>query len=207
VYNFKDKNRFDKEFAGWTTLCKYSVMKQKTDGGKIAITVWEQRISPVFDSGRTLLIAEIKNHMVASSSYLTFDFDRPLELVRMLRAAQVKVIICGAISEGPANMLVAAGFTLISFITGDVRRVLATLVKGAPLGEDFKMPGCGKNVCCRGKIRRGREISMAIDNGGGAKGRRPSPPVAAPKGDDMDGGATSAEMPGRLPGQSVTVPR
>ncbi len=97
--------------------------------------------------------------MLANTSYLTFDFDRPLELVRMLRAEKVKVIICGAIAEGPANMLLAAGFKLISFITGDVCRVLETLVKGDLLGEDFKMPGCGKNVCCRGKIRRGRAIN------------------------------------------------
>ena len=55
----------------------------------VAITVWEHRISPVFDSARTLLIAEIKDNALVSTSYLTFDFDRPLELLRMLRAEKV----------------------------------------------------------------------------------------------------------------------
>ncbi len=141
--------------------------------------------------------------MLASTSYLTFDFDRPLELVRMLRAEKVKVIICGAISEGPANMLLAAGFKLISFITGDVRRVLGTIVNGDPLGEDFKMPGCGKNICCQGKICLGREISMATDNGRPAKGRRLRPTLDfAQTGEHMNDSATSAEMSVRLSGKS-----
>ncbi len=178
-------------------------MKPKTAQGKIAITVWEQRISPVFDSGRTLLIAEIKNRMLASTAYLTFDFDRPLELVRMLRAEKVKVIICGAISEGPANMLLAAGFNVISFITGDVSRVLETLVKGEPLGEDFKMPGCGRNICCRGKIRRGREINMVTDDGQRTMGhRRQSPPATASIAEDIGDGAASVAMTLRSSGKS-----
>lgn len=177
-------------------------MKHITEEVKVAITIWEHRISPVFDSGRTLLIAEIKNNMLANTSYLTFDFDRPLELLRMLRAEKVKIIICGAISEEPANMLLAAGFKLISFITGDVRRVLEAYVNGLPLGEDFKMPGCGKNICCRGKIRHGQEISMAPDKGRRAKGRRlQSPPAVAQRGEDMNDSATSAEMSVRLSGK------
>lgn len=137
----------------------------------VAITIWKHRISPVFDSARTLLIAEIKDNALVNTSYLTFDLDRPLELLRMLRDQKVGIIICGAISEGPANMLQGAGFELISFIAGDVRRVLETFVEGDPLGEDFKMPGCGKNICCRGKIRRGSEIATLNDNWRKRRGR------------------------------------
>lgn len=160
-------------------------------------------MSPVFDSGRTLLIAEIKNGLLANTTYLAFDFHRPLELVRMLRAEKVKVIVCGAISEETASMLLAAGFEVISFITGDVRRVLEALVKGDPLEEDFKMPGCGKSICCRGKIRRGREIGMAT--GGGCRtsgGRRRSPPAVGPVAEEMSDGATAAIPTVRLSGKS-----
>jgi predicted Fe-Mo cluster-binding NifX family protein len=139
----------------------------------VAITVWEHRISPVFDSARTLLIAEIKDKALVSISYRTFELERPLELVRMLRAENVRVIICGAVSEGPSDLLLAAGFELITFIAGDVRRVLETFVKGDPLGEDFKMPGCGKNICCRGKIRLGRELGILSDNSRQGRGGNP----------------------------------
>lgn len=158
------------------------------------MTVWEHRVSPVFDSARTLLIADIENDTLVSSSYLTFDPDRPLELLQMLQAQKVLIIICGAVSEGPANLLEGAGFELISFIAGDVRQVLETFLQGDPLGAAFRMPGCGRHICCRGKIRQGREIGALQDNGRRTGGRAPQSPAAAAQTDDgHKGGATSTE--------------
>ncbi len=169
----------------------------------VAITVWENRISPVFDSGRTLLIAEIKNNALVNTSYLTFDFDRPLELLRILRAEKVTTIICGAISKGHTNMLLAAGFELISFIAGDVHRALEAFIKGDPLGEDFKMPGCGKNICCRGKIRSGHEIGALNDIRRHGRGHhRQFPPTVTDLAENKNNSATSTEMAVRLSGKT-----
>ncbi|MDD2466323.1 MAG: NifB/NifX family molybdenum-iron cluster-binding protein [Desulfobulbus sp.] len=133
-------------------------MNARETGKKIAVTVWGQRVSPVFDSARTLLIAEINGKTLATTSLITFDPERPLELLHLLRAQQVMLIICGAVSEGPAAMIEAAGIQLIPFIAGDVQQVLEHFLKGRALNKSFRMPGCGKNICCRGKIRRGRSI-------------------------------------------------
>jgi len=122
------------------------------------MTVWGQRISPVFDSARTLLIAEIDGSTVVGTVHLAFNPERPLELVHILRAQQIVLVICGAVSAEPAIMLEAAGIELISFIAGDVRQILERYLQGQPFGAEFRMPGCGKNICCRGKIRRGQEI-------------------------------------------------
>lgn len=178
-------------------------MKSKNIGGRIAVTVWENRISPVFDSARTLLITDIKDKVLVSVSYLAFDLDHPLELLQMLRAEKVKTIICGAISEEPANMLLAAGFELISFIAGDVHQLLETFVRGEPLGEDFKMPGCGRNICCRGKIRHGWEIGTMPGSGRRGRGRREqSAPAVGQKGEGLNDSARSAEMSARFSGKS-----
>lgn len=118
----------------------------------------------MFDSARTLLIAEIQGRTLVGTSLLTFDPERPLELLQMLRAQQVMLIICGAVSEGPASMLEAAGVKLIPFIAGDVRHVLDHYLQGRSFGSEFRMPGCGKHICCRGKIRRGREIGAGHGN-------------------------------------------
>jgi predicted Fe-Mo cluster-binding NifX family protein len=139
-------------------------MRAQCPGKKIAVTVWGQRISPVFDSARTLLIAEIQGRTLVGTSLLTFDPERPLELLQMLRAQQVMLIICGAVSEGPASMLEAAGVELIPFIAGDVRHVLDHYLQGRSFGSEFRMPGCGKHICCRGKIRRGCEIGAGHGN-------------------------------------------
>jgi len=169
-------------------------MKQKIVQGKIAVTVWEHRVSPVFDSARTLLIAEIKDDALVSTSYLSFDPDRPLELLQMLQAQKVLTLICGAVSEGPANMLEAAGVALIPFIAGTVHRVLETLLRGELRGTEFKMPGCGKHICCRGKIRCGQEIGMLTNNGHRGSGRDRQLPVTGTNiGDDDNGSATAAE--------------
>jgi predicted Fe-Mo cluster-binding NifX family protein len=144
-------------------------MRHHGAGQKIAVTLWGHRVSPVFDSARTLLIAEIDGATVVGTSQLTFDPERLLELVQMLRTQQVILIICGAVSEGPAAMIEAAGVELIPFIAGDARVVLDHYLQGRPFGAEFRMPGCGKNICCRGKIRRGRELGLAPANRG--KGR------------------------------------
>ena len=133
-------------------------MKRNDARRTIAVTVWGQRVSPVFDSARTLLIVEIDGGAMGNISSLAFDPDRPLELLQMLRAQQVMVVICGAVSEEPAAMLEAAGVEVIPFIAGDVNRVLECYCQGQPFGPEFRMPGCGRGICCRGKIRRGREI-------------------------------------------------
>ena len=122
------------------------------------MTVWGQRISPVFDSARTLMIVEIDGKSVVGTAHLAFDPERPLELVQMLLRQRVVLVICGAVSEQPAAMLEAAGIRLMPFVAGDVDQVLDRLIKRRSLGAEFRMPGCGKRFCCRGKIRSGREI-------------------------------------------------
>ncbi len=133
-------------------------MEQQGGRRTIAVTVWGQRVSPVFDAAGTVLIAEIESGVLVNSTYLAFDPQRTVELLRTLGARHVTCLICGAISEGPATLFEAAGIELIAFVAGNVQRVLETVCCGSVLGGEFKMPGCGKHVCCRGRIRKGHEI-------------------------------------------------
>lgn len=116
---------------------------------KVAVTVWEDRISPVFDASRRLLIAEIENDRVTDRSYVFFDPGRPANLAKTLAMLDVPVLICGAVSEAPATSINAGGITLIPFIAGEVDRVLEVYAKGSPLAPTFAMPGC------HGGINRG----------------------------------------------------
>jgi ligand-binding sensor protein/predicted Fe-Mo cluster-binding NifX family protein len=116
---------------------------------KVAVTVWGDRISPVFDASRRLLIAEIENARVTDRSFVFFDPGWPDDLVKTLAMLEVPVLICGAVSQTPATIINAGGITLIPFIAGEVDRVLNVYAKGNPLSPTFVMPGC------RGEINKG----------------------------------------------------
>jgi len=129
---------------------------------KIAVTVWGHRVSPVFDSARTLLIAELVNGHLGRMSTLELDPENPFQLMQLLRAQNIAVLICGAVSQDSAIMLENAEFEVIPFIAGDVRTVLETLIQDNPEWTEFIMPGCNRKICCRGKIRRGSELTSHL---------------------------------------------
>lgn len=118
---------------------------------KVAVTIWEDRISPVFDASRRLLIVDIKSSRIGDRSLLAFDPEQPSGLAKNLASLGVKVLICGAVSQLPATIINAAGITLIAFITGEVERVLDAFARGESLEPTFLMPGCHGSSSATGK--------------------------------------------------------
>lgn len=120
---------------------------------RVAITVWGHRISPVFDSAQTLLIAEIRGNQVVERKIQPFKAPMFHSYLRLLEELDVRVVICGALCEGPVRLLEANEIEVIPFITGEAEKILESYVKGKDLKE-FAMPGCGHGRCCR--TREGR---------------------------------------------------
>ena len=120
---------------------------------KIGITVWKNRISPLFDSARMLLIAEIENGTIVGSHYETLHSEVLSSKATKIYTMGVKVVICGAISYFLANMIEAYGIRIIPFVAGDVNHVLDAYLKGNLPTQKFQMPGCG--------IRRRRRFRSA----------------------------------------------
>lgn len=109
---------------------------------KIAITAWGNRVSPVFDAAGTLLIARIEGHAVTDKSYRTFHPGDIEELAQMLKREQVTTLICGAISEPPANRIVENHIHLISFVSGNAMDILGSFASRHTIDQTFMMPGC-----------------------------------------------------------------
>jgi predicted Fe-Mo cluster-binding NifX family protein len=149
---------------------------------KMALTVWEDRISPVFDSAQMLLIAEIENKEVTKRRYEPFVPDLPSRMADRLSELDVAVLICGAISELPANIIEATGIELIPFITGSADKVLDLYARGIKITPAFLMPGCGRKRrkrgggCerCNARFFQTREVSfMPGGNKTGPQGQGP----------------------------------
>jgi len=121
---------------------------------KIAVTVWGNRISPVFDAARTLLIADIENARIINKSYTSFDPASPINLVKELKTMQVSVLICGAISTKPADLIVSRDIKLISFVTGNTLNILDSFADKQTIEKNHMMPGCSSHYCWRQKARQ-----------------------------------------------------
>jgi len=118
---------------------------------KAAFTVWQERISPVFDSAQMLLIAEVKDSKVLDRRFEPFNSERPARLVDRFNELGVKVLICGAITERLATVIEAGGIKLIPFIGGITDEVLESYAKGISIIPKFLMPGCRRQRCRQGK--------------------------------------------------------
>lgn len=126
--------------------------------GCVALTVWEGRISPVFDAAHDLMLVNIDGGKIADRVVFFFDPDRLPSFLAFLAERNVECLICGAISEMPAQMIVDSGVRLIPFISGNLSQVLDSIAKGEPIDPVFLMPGCGcpRRNTCTARRRRGR---------------------------------------------------
>lgn len=116
---------------------------------KVALTAWENRISPVFDSANRLLIAEVKDAKVIEQRYESFNPAMTARLPEALTNFGIEILICGAISRILSEIIQITGIQLIPFVGGNVDEVLECFAKGLTIVPDFLMPGCGHQRCQR----------------------------------------------------------
>ena len=108
---------------------------------KIAVTAWGNRVSPVFDSARTLLIAGIENKSVSHTTYVSLHPGDIQGLSVLLKRLGVPILICGAISTSPAEALTENRIKLISFVSGNALEILATFARRNAIDTVHMMPG------------------------------------------------------------------
>lgn len=108
---------------------------------KIAIPVWEGKVSPVFDTACRLLVLQVKNRK-ETSRFETFLDER--ELTRRclrIQALGLDTLICGAISKHFYRMLVSDKIEIIPWISGPAEEVLEAYLNGELFNPRFLMPG------------------------------------------------------------------
>ena len=110
---------------------------------RVAIPVWQSRVSPVFDSAGRLLIFDIKNGHETSRAHRPINGLSLQGRVKRLVELDVDVLLCGAISRPLADMITASGIKVIPWVTGEVDEVFGWYMSGKPLDTRFLMPGCG----------------------------------------------------------------
>ncbi len=113
---------------------------------KVAFTVWDERLSPVFDSADTLLIVEIKNKKIKKKTVTDFCPINDSDLTEKLINLGIDVFVCGAITQLHYSLIKACNIELIPFIGGDVKDLIEAFSIGESLTPRFLMPGCTEPV-------------------------------------------------------------
>ncbi len=108
---------------------------------KIALAVWGNILSPLFDSASTVLLTDIKDGKVTARRTEALGPELPYSRALRLSEWGVQVLICGAISVGFARTIEVYGIEVIPFISGEVQQVLDAYLNGTLTADVFHMPG------------------------------------------------------------------
>ncbi len=108
---------------------------------KTAIAVYNNRIAPVFDVARRVIIVESDTATGARPTTVLLPGDQPLQKVRQLSALGAESLVCGAISRAFQAALTAGGIRVIPFIAGDVQEVIDAWRDKLFEVDAFAMPG------------------------------------------------------------------
>jgi predicted Fe-Mo cluster-binding NifX family protein len=120
---------------------------------KVALTVWNGRISPVFDVSRQMTLLDIKEGLVKARRDVPLQPGEATWRVEQLASLKVETLICGAISRPLSAMLAARGIRVIPFVAGGAEDVVRAYLGGFLPGPAWSMPGCGGR---RRRFRGGR---------------------------------------------------
>ncbi len=127
---------------------------------RVALTIWQGRISPVFDTARSMIVADIEEARLLSQRNETFGDDSAQEKIGRLHALGVDVLVCGAVSRPLADLAVSRGIRLLPFVSGELGEVLTAVIAGRMPDAAFAMPGCGRGCGRRFRTRRGGCATM-----------------------------------------------
>ena len=129
----------------------------------VDLPTWNERISPVFDTSRRLLIVRIQTDGSETTREVALDEASPARKVNTLKELGADVLICGAVSNPVAGLVEPANIRLIPWVSGGVDEVLAAFRRGELDAPRFRMPGCRRR---RGRLGQ-RGMGQGRGRGGG----------------------------------------
>jgi predicted Fe-Mo cluster-binding NifX family protein len=108
---------------------------------RIALPVWNQRVSPLLDAASQLHVVESGVIETPSSFDLRLTDKTISRRCMVVRSLQIDVVICGGVSEPFQKELEASGVRVVSGIAGPVDDVIEAFFLGALDQPRFRLPG------------------------------------------------------------------
>ena len=109
---------------------------------KIAIPVYGNTVSNVFDFAHRLLLVDIENGRETNRCEVDVGNLSLPQRAGQLKTLGVDVLVCGAVSQLLSNMVTASGIEVLPYVTGNIENVLGAYLAGQLIRQEFSMPGC-----------------------------------------------------------------
>lgn len=121
---------------------------------RIAFSLWNERIAPVFDVAKNLWIVDAIEGKIVGQTGRRFSGDDPQERSMRLATLQVEQLVCGAITRSSFDALTERGIKVVSFVAGDIEQVLQAWLSGRLNDGHLAMPGCNRGKRHRSQRNR-----------------------------------------------------
>lgn len=108
---------------------------------RIAVPVWNDRVSPVFDVAKAIRVVDFSDGAAVSSTDHTIENERRAEAVAKLG---IDVLICAAISIPLEATLWISGVEVIPDTCGAVEEIIEAFSQGDRTLQRFCSPGNGR---------------------------------------------------------------
>lgn len=108
----------------------------------IAVSCWEDRISPMFESSRFLLLADDQSENPCDGTILFIGGTTLQQRISLMHQNEVQTLLCGALTEQCGLILEANGIRVIPWLTGEAKTLILALCSGHIDDEKFSLPGC-----------------------------------------------------------------
>jgi predicted Fe-Mo cluster-binding NifX family protein len=140
---------------------------------KIAIPIWGNRMSPVFDASSQLRIVDIADNRERTRTEINLQNQDLSRRCIHIRNLGVDILICGAITGYFARLLKATGIEVIPGISGNPEEVLSAYLNGTLSNGRFLMPGCKafENAQQQGNCGAQKSVLCRKGKRGGLNGR------------------------------------
>jgi predicted Fe-Mo cluster-binding NifX family protein len=108
---------------------------------RIIVPFFQERVSPVFDSCRRILVIDIEDGREVDRKEIYLDNLTLPERISILRRLGASAVICGGISEALSRMLGGIHIRLVNGVAGGVDEVVCAYLNDELESPRYCMPG------------------------------------------------------------------
>jgi predicted Fe-Mo cluster-binding NifX family protein len=121
---------------------------------KVAIPMFNSRVSPRFDFASKVLVATIEDGIVMERQEHSLADLNPIRRSALLNALGINLMICGGISGFSERLFIGNGIQVIPMVQGEIEKVLDLFIRGELNPDLLPIIPSKRFHCPRG--RRGR---------------------------------------------------